>query len=154
MSNVKDKELIPSKFGLGDSPVNLDNLKSAVVNGLHSKNANVKAACMYLADNSVCRNDKFPKQSFKLTPQEINIIKKDFGEITGVPFKGDLELEYLNEIKDSLKLFLSAKNLEEIFAKIQFEVIKLNYDPSIISDDISVILDENIERYNAYKIGK
>jgi hypothetical protein len=76
----------------------------------------------------------------------------DFGEITGVPFKGILEVDYLNEIKDSLKLFLSAKNLDEIFAKIQFEVIKLNYDPSMLSDDVSIILDEHIEKYNAYKI--
>jgi hypothetical protein len=76
----------------------------------------------------------------------------DFGEITGVPFKGNLELEYLNEIKDSLKLFLSAKNLKEIFEKIQFEVIKLNYDPTMLSDDVSIILDEHIEKYNAYKI--
>jgi len=76
----------------------------------------------------------------------------DFGEITGIPFRGILEVDYLNEIKDSLKLFLSAKNLEEIFAKIQFEVIKLNHDSSMLSDDVSPILEEHIEKYNAYKI--
>ena len=76
----------------------------------------------------------------------------DFGEITGVPFNGILELEYLNEIKDSLKIFLAAKNLEEIFSKIQFEIIKLELDTSMISDDISVILADHIERYNAYKV--
>jgi len=76
----------------------------------------------------------------------------DLGEITGIPFIGTLELEYLNEIKDSLKIFLAAKNLEEILSKIKFEIIKLELDTSLISDDISVILAEHIERYNAYKI--
>jgi hypothetical protein len=76
----------------------------------------------------------------------------DFGEITGIPFRGILEVEYLNEIKDSLKLFLSAKNLEEIFKEIQFEIIKLTHDPSMITDDVSAILDEHIGKYNAYKI--
>jgi len=75
----------------------------------------------------------------------------DFGEITGVPFNGTLELEYLNELKDSLKIFLNAKNLVEIFSKIQFEIIKLEIDPTMISDDISEILVEYTEKYNAYK---
>ena len=75
----------------------------------------------------------------------------DFGEITGVPFLGTLELEYLNELKDSLKIFLNAKNLVEIFSKIQFEIIKLEIDLTMISDDISAILSEYTEKYNAYK---
>jgi hypothetical protein len=76
----------------------------------------------------------------------------DFGEITGIPFQGILELEYLNEIKDSLKLFLGAKNLKEIFEKIQFEIIKLDVNSTLLVDDVSTILDEHIEKYNAYKI--
>ena len=64
----------------------------------------------------------------------------DFGEITGIPFQGILELEYLNEIKDSLKLFLGAKNLKEIFvqeknSKLSIANFLKNYLPKKFVDN-------------------
>jgi hypothetical protein len=88
---VKDKQLIPTAFGLADGKdISLRDLTTVVNNKLASKSMNltlgVKNACQYLFDKSLAGQESFPMNQGTLTDQEYNIILKDFGEITGAAF--------------------------------------------------------------------
>jgi hypothetical protein len=53
----------------------------------------------------------------------------DFGEITGVPFFGEITPEYLESYLDCIKTFISFNaidntNVDELFSQVKFEVIK------------------------------
>ena len=78
----------------------------------------------------------------------------DFGEITGIPFTGEFDLEIINGIKDIIKIFLDTKNIDTIFSKIQFEVIKVSNNTDMLNDPIESILKEHNNKYrdakNAY----
>jgi len=78
----------------------------------------------------------------------------DFGEITGIPFRGKLELEYIDEMKSSLKIFLNTQNLDIIFSKIKFEVLELGTTISvneILDDPVEKILKDYHAKYTIYK---
>jgi len=124
MAIVKDKELIPSKLGLNDKPVNLATLKSKVAAAIKTKPPNVKSFCEYLVKNSCDNKATFPKETFRLSTQELNIILKDFGEISGAmyvlsacklysgvkfPTGNEKLIDYIMVRKDGLEEKFSAK---------------------------------------------
>lgn len=87
-SFVKDKQLIPSKFGLGDKPVTVATLESKIRQGLKGMklSANVLQYCLDLFNNSKYGLHKFNVQPYGLPMKDQNIIIKDFGEITGAVY--------------------------------------------------------------------
>lgn len=83
---VKNKQLIPTAFGLADGrPITLNALNTAVRGKLSSMGltASVKDACMYLYDESLKGNNVFNSNPGTLSKEDYNIVLKDFGEITG-----------------------------------------------------------------------
>jgi hypothetical protein len=75
----------------------------------------------------------------------------DFGEITGIPFIGNLEPEFINDIKDSLKIFIHSKNNNFIFDKINFEIIKLSKNTNMLTDQLIDLLQEHDNKYQFAK---
>jgi len=124
MPAVTDKELIPSKFGLGDEIKTLNALKSLIKTKLKSKSPNVQSICEYLIENSTAPKAAFPKQSFRLSDKDLNIVLKDFGEISGAmyvlsacklykgvkfPTGNEKLIDYIMVRKDGLEEMFSAK---------------------------------------------
>jgi hypothetical protein len=124
MALVTDKELIPSKFGLGDKPVSLSALKSTIVSKLNNKPPAVKTFCLYLLENSLKGSSSISKPAIRLSDKEINIILKDFGELTGAayvltvcklyksvkfPTGNEKLIDYIMVRKDGLEEKFSAK---------------------------------------------
>jgi len=75
----------------------------------------------------------------------------DIGEITGIPFVGELEKEYIEDMISSIKIFINAKNTDELLSNIEIEVIKINIDSEFLSDPIRDILEVHEEKYSNYK---
>ena len=124
MAAVSDKELIPSKFGLGDKPVTLATLKSTIVSKLNNKSPAVKSFCLHLLESSCKGSATISKTAVRLTDKEINIILKDFGELTGAayvlsvcklyksvkfPTGNEKLIDYIMVRKDGLEEKFSAK---------------------------------------------
>ena len=124
MAAVKDKELIPSKFGLGDKVTDLSALVRQVNNSLNSKTPNIQEICNYLIENSKAKKSVFPKQNFRLPEKDLNIVLKDFGEIAGAiyvlsacklykgvkfPTGNEKLIDYIMVRKDGLEESFSAK---------------------------------------------
>lgn len=124
MAAVFDKELIPSKFGLGDKPVTLATLKSTIVSKLNNKSPAVKSFCLHLLESSCKGSATISKTAVRLTDKEINIILKDFGELTGAayvlsvcklyksvkfPTGNEKLIDYIMVRKDGLEEKFSAK---------------------------------------------
>ena len=88
MQFVYDKQLIPSKFGLGDKPVTVATLESKIRQGLKNMKLSPNAAqfCLDLFNNSKYGNPTFSYQPYSLPIKDQNIILKDFGEITGAVY--------------------------------------------------------------------
>lgn len=121
---VTDKELIPSKFGLGDNPVSLTTLKSRITSQLNAKPPAIKDFCLYLLESSCRGVSNISKPAIRLTDKEINIILKDFGELTGAayvlsvcklyksvkfPTGNEKLIDYIMVRKDGLEEKFSAK---------------------------------------------
>jgi hypothetical protein len=50
----------------------------------------------------------------------------DFGEITGIPFIGEIDEDHLREILNSIKIFIKTDNdSDELFSNIHIDVIEL-----------------------------
>lgn len=82
---------------------------------------------------------------------ELYIGVNDFGEITGIPFNGDLEADFIDEIKHTLKSFVHCKNIDEVIGKIKFDIIKLSKSTSMLDDPISQIIDDHNLKYKIAK---
>jgi hypothetical protein len=75
----------------------------------------------------------------------------DFGEITGIPFIGEFDTEIIDGIKDVIKIFLDTANIDTIFDKIQFEVIKVSYNANMLNDPIEAIIKDHNDKYRYAK---
>jgi len=86
--SVYDKQLIPGKFGLNNSPVTAIQLNQKVTQVLKQLNIEdtAKQVCMDLLENSYAGKSKFKLNKHGVSDKEINIILKDFGEITGAMY--------------------------------------------------------------------
>ena len=85
---ITDKVLIPSKFGFTTTPVALSTLESKIRTGLKSMKLSpaVNQYCLTLLNESKNGYQSFNIQPYGLSQQEIGIILKDFGELTGAAY--------------------------------------------------------------------
>jgi len=73
----------------------------------------------------------------------------DFGEITGIPFIGKIDEDHLKEMLNTIKIFIRTENdIDELFSKINIEVIELKKDISHLDDPIEKILYEYTQKHN------
>lgn len=76
----------------------------------------------------------------------------DFGEITGIPFKGEIDHDHLKEILDSIKIFIKTDtDPDELFKKIQIDVIEIKKDMYYLDDPIEQILNEYKKKHEYIK---
>jgi hypothetical protein len=76
----------------------------------------------------------------------------DFGEITGVPFIGEIDQDHLKEILESIKIFIKIdSNYDELFSHISIEVIELKKDKYYLDDPIEQILKDYREKHENIK---
>jgi len=94
----------------------------------------------------------FGNMKSETTTASLYIGINDFGEITGIPFRGKLELDYIGDMKDSLKIFLNTKNLDSILSRIKLEVIQLSTGNEILDDNIDQIIKDYHVKYAIYKV--
>lgn len=83
---VKNKQLIPTAFGIADgNEVTLTSLNTKVKSKLKTMGLSpaVVSACEYLYDQALAGKSTFPTNPGTLSKEDYNIILKDFGEITG-----------------------------------------------------------------------
>jgi hypothetical protein len=83
---VKDKQLIPTAFGIADgNPITLNSLNTKVKTKLKSMGLTpaVVSACEYLYDQALAGKATFEAKPGTVNSKDYNIILKDFGEITG-----------------------------------------------------------------------
>lgn len=86
---VKDKQLIPSYFGLADgTKFTLSELTSTTKTKLKNMKLDsaVYSACIDIYDQSLGGKGLFSQNKSQLTDQEYNIILKDFGEVSGAAY--------------------------------------------------------------------
>lgn len=85
---VTDKQLIPSKFGFDNKTVTKSVIISDVKRDLKEivGDKNAINFCNYLLKKSADGYSQIDKPKTELSTQEINIILKDFGEITGAVY--------------------------------------------------------------------
>ena len=85
-SQVKNKQLIPTAFGLADgSEISLDAMTAAVKSKLKTIGITpaVQEVCMHLYNHALDGKDTFAANPMTLSKEDYNIVIKDFGEITG-----------------------------------------------------------------------
>lgn len=82
---------------------------------------------------------------------EFYIGVNDIGEITGIPFIGELDEDYIKDLIQSVKPFLDCSNIDELFDDIKIDIIKLKYEQYYLTDTIEDIISEHIAKYNHYK---
>jgi hypothetical protein len=86
---VKDKQLIPSYFGLADgsefSLPELTRITKAKLKSMKLDSA-VYSTCIDIYDQSASGKGNFLQNKGLLTDQEFNIILKDFGEVSGAAY--------------------------------------------------------------------
>jgi hypothetical protein len=75
----------------------------------------------------------------------------DMGEITGFPFNGEIDENIINELKDSIKVFIHTNEMYELFSKIKVDVIKLKINEDYLDDPIAEIIEESLEKYKFAK---
>jgi hypothetical protein len=93
---VTDKQLIPGKFGLNESPITLPTLETKIkqkLKGMKLAPA-VELYCLNLVNQSKNGITTFASPPGGLTPKDIGIIHKDFGEITGAMYMLKSRKEY------------------------------------------------------------
>ena len=88
MQYVYDKQFIPGKFGLNNNPITLSTLQTKITQTLKQFNVDpmVKNYCNELLLQSVKGSHKFKINASGLPDKDINIILKDFGELTGAAY--------------------------------------------------------------------
>jgi hypothetical protein len=82
---------------------------------------------------------------------ELYIGINDIGEITGIPFVGELDAEYVKDLINSVKPFIDCSTIDDLIDNIKFDIIKLKYDNSFLIDEIDTIISDHINKYNQYK---
>ena len=83
---VRDKQLIPTAFGIADGKeIALNSLNTKVKTKLKSMGLTpaVISACEYLYDQALAGKPTFEAETGSVNSKDYNIILKDFGEITG-----------------------------------------------------------------------
>jgi hypothetical protein len=70
----------------------------------------------------------------------------DFGEITGIPFIGEIDKDHINEMIKSIKIFMQVENIDELLSMIKIEVIELKKDLKYIEDPLEEILSKHSEK--------
>jgi hypothetical protein len=76
----------------------------------------------------------------------------DFGEITGIPFIGEIDEDHLREILNSIKIFIKTDNdSDELFSNIHIDVIELKKDMNYLDDILEEILLKHDEKHNEIK---
>ena len=85
---VYDKQFIPGKFGFNDSPITLSVLQARILQKLKQFNVDdvVKEYCNNLLNNSAKGLHRFKVESYGMPDKDVNIILKDFGELTGAAY--------------------------------------------------------------------
>lgn len=88
MQYVYDKQFIPGKFGLNNNPITLSTLQTKITQALKQFNVDpvVKDYCNELLAQSVKGSSKFKVNPLALSDKDVNIILKDFGELTGAAY--------------------------------------------------------------------
>lgn len=69
----------------------------------------------------------------------------DYGEITGIPFKGDLNISLKEKIISSIKKNIFFKNKKKLLNKVKYKIIQLNKDKNLLDNE-----DEIKEIYDNY----
>lgn len=91
----------------------------------------------------------------ELAKAELYIGVNDFGEITGVPYFGDLNeidiTKILCSIKDNIKIIEGKKNVDEIIDQIKIEIIKLETDETYLDDNIDEMITEYFHKKTHYE---
>jgi hypothetical protein len=80
----------------------------------------------------------------------------DFGEITGVPFFGEITSEYLESYLDCIKSSISFnaidnKDTDELLSNIKFEVIKLDKNLDFLDNSIEDIIRDFEDKKKKYE---
>jgi hypothetical protein len=70
----------------------------------------------------------------------------NYGEITGIPFNGELDEDIIMELKKSIKVFIHTTDIDELFSKIEIRVIKLKINEDYLDDPIDEIINESLEK--------
>ncbi len=80
----------------------------------------------------------------------------DFGEITGIPFFGEITPEYLHSYLDNIKSFISFneidnKDVDELFSNVTFEVVKLEKNIDFLDNSVENIISDFEEKKKKYE---
>lgn len=79
----------------------------------------------------------------------------DFGEITGIPYLGELNIDILNEFLSNIYHFVKNDkySFDEIKNKINIELIKVDIDTNILDDNniLKKIIKSHFEKFTKYK---
>lgn len=79
----------------------------------------------------------------------------DFGEITGIPFLGELDMDVIRSFLDYTKPFLSSSKgdsaIDKIINSIKIEIIKVESNILLLEDECKNELDEYIYKKNEFK---
>lgn len=105
----------------------------------------------YISAFGNLRDDSDDEDDTRCAEGNLYIGINDMGEITGIPFNGELDENIINELKDSIKIFLHTKETDELFSKIKIEIIKLKINEDYLDDPIAEIIEESIEKYKFAK---
>jgi len=86
---------------------------------------------------------------------ELYIGISDIGEITGIPFFGNLPKWYIESFLSSIKPFIliddHSISVDEIISQIEIELINVDKDISYLDDSIEAIIADFIEKKNKYE---
>lgn len=105
----------------------------------------------YISAFGNLKDDSDDEDVDKDTEGNLYIGINDMGEITGIPFNGELDENLINDLKDSIKIFLHTKEIDELFSKIKIEIIKLKINEDYLDDPIAEIIEESVEKYKFAK---
>jgi len=75
----------------------------------------------------------------------------DFGEVTGIPFIGEMDQDHIREIFDSIKIFINTNNNNDLFSNIHIELIELEKNINYLDDPIDKFILQHTEKYNQSK---
>lgn len=91
----------------------------------------------------------------KLSHANLYIGSNDFGEVTGIPFFGNLTSENIKTFLEVIYPFVSIdktdKDISELISKMDFEVIKISRDTDFIDDNIDLVLKDHHEKKKKYE---
>jgi hypothetical protein len=86
---------------------------------------------------------------------ELYIGISDIGEITGIPFFGNLPKWYVDSFLSSIKPFIliddHAITVDDVISQLEIEIVKLKKDISYLDDSIEPIITDFIDKKNKYE---